>query len=169
MWLDLQRRGRQILMEIPAQDSIPGASYVRPTATFPHAGAGCAAQRAGTGRGCVRQPQRPLANNLTRVHSHRAAPSLSFRDGRWAHAAAELFFRPNEGGFPRAKIEKALERSTDGRVVPAAFDSRRTGELCGYADGQGSRESELHDFTRIAGVLRAAMRPQNDGHFKAVP
>src|SRR6266404_5671638 len=168
MGLDFQLRGRQISLEISAQNSIPSAGYIRPTAPLELSRAGSAAQGARAGRGCLRRPQEPLANNLARIYSHGAPPSVSFRNGRWAHAEVELFFGADESHISCTTVAETLERSADGRTFPAAIHTRRADELCRDVDGKGSGKFELYGFLGIAGVLRPTMRTENDSHVKVV-
>src|SRR5262249_270108 len=54
-------------------------------------------------------------------------------------------------------------------TLPAAIDSGRAGELRRDADGKSPGELELHSIARVVGILRAAMRPENDGNVEAFP
>src|SRR5215467_7855552 len=144
MGLDLQFRGWALPLEVSAADSLPGAHYVWETDALDFNFAGSAPRRARPGRGSFRTPQEAHAHPAGIVCLHGAKASLSFCHGRWTKAEVALLFCARWHFGSRPANAQALGRAGNGRRAVAAVRARRSGELCGDADGQGASEPELH-------------------------
>jgi hypothetical protein len=126
--------------------SFAGGRFLWEATAIHHNFAGSAPRGSRPERGSFRTPQEAHAHLARILRLHRAKAPFPVCHGRWTKTQAELLLRAGGRFGPLSAHAQALAGPGNDWRVFAPIGSRRSGELCGHADGQSAGESELHGF-----------------------